>query len=248
MKDNFSIASDKYARYRPAYLPEFYSYLKTIINGTENAWDCATGNGQVAEKIAGIFTNVYATDISQQQINNAIELPNIRYSIQPAEQTNFQSNFFDLIIVAQAVHWFDFERFYAEVERTGRKNAVLAIIGYSRLQTEPKVEEVIEKFYSDIVGVYWDKERRYVEEEYKTIPFPFEEISAPAFINTYEWTLEHLFGYLGTWSAVKHYIKQNGHNPIDLIQEELTGAWGNEYTRAVHFPLLARIGIVNPTQ
>jgi ubiquinone/menaquinone biosynthesis C-methylase UbiE len=247
MKDNFSTESDKYARYRPAYPSEFYSFLKTIIPGTENAWDCATGNGQVAEKIASIFKNVYATDISQQQISNAVYLPNIHYSIQPAERTDFENNFFDLIIVAQAVHWFDFEKFYFEVKRTGRSNSLIAVTGYALIKTDPKVEDVIDKFYNNIVGIYWDNERRYVEEEYKTIPFPFEEITVPPFQSTYEWTLEHLFGYLGTWSAVKHYIKQKGRNPVALIEEELTEAWGNIDKRTVHFPLITRIGKVNVT-
>ena len=246
MKDNFSTESDKYARYRPSYPREFYHYLETIVTGNENAWDCATGNGQVAEKIASVFQTVFATDISQQQISNAIQLPNIHYSIQPAEDTNFGNNFFDLVVVAQAVHWFDFKKFYTEVERTCRKNARLAIIGYGRLRTDPKVEEVIEKLYTDIVGIYWDKERRYVEEDYKTIPFPFEEITAPPFRSTYEWTIEHLLGYLGTWSAVKHYAKHNnGSNPVTLIREELTDAWGATEKRIVHFPLLTRIGKVN---
>jgi len=248
MKDNFSIESDKYARYRPSYPADFYRYLSTLISEKENAWDCATGNGQVAEKIATLFTNVYATDISQHQIDNAIKLPNIHYSVQPAEETNFKNNFFDLIIVAQAVHWFDFAKFYSEVERTGKKNAVLAIIGYARLETNAEIEEVIEKLYTDIVGVYWDKERRYVEEGYKTIPFPFDEIPAPSFVSSYEWTLEHLMGYLGTWSAVKHYIKHNGNNPVELIKQELIEAWGNADKRTVHFPLLTRIGRVNVKQ
>ena len=104
MKDNFSIQSDKYAKYRPTYPNEFFDYLKTIIPGNENAWDCGTGNGQVAGKLTGFFNSVYATDISQKQLNNAIRLPNIYYSLQPAEQTSFKENFFDLIIVAQAVH------------------------------------------------------------------------------------------------------------------------------------------------
>lgn len=247
MKDNFSSGSDKYALYRPSYPAAFYDYLKTIINGNENAWDCATGNGQVAEMIASVFTNVFATDISQQQINNAVHRPNIHYSVQPAEKTNFQNNFFDLIIVAQAVHWFDFEKFFTEVKRTSKQNSLLVIIGYGRLKTEPKVEEVVEKFYSKVVGPYWDKERKYIEEEYKTIPFPFGEIQPPSFTSSYEWTLEHLLGYLGTWSAVKHYIKQNGNNPIDLIRDEMAKAWGNTEKRAVDFPLISRIGKVNPS-
>jgi ubiquinone/menaquinone biosynthesis C-methylase UbiE len=248
MKDNFSTQSDRYARYRPSYPAAFYTYLKTLINGTENAWDCATGNGQVAAKISDIFTNVYATDISLQQISNAIKRPNIHYSIQAAERTDFENDFFDLVIVAQAVHWFDFPKFYFEVERTGRANAILAVIGYSNLKTDPRVEKTIENFYHNIVGIYWDQERRYVEESYKTIPFPFPEIHAPQFESVYEWTFEHMLGYLSTWSAVKHYIKRNGNDPIELIKSDLADAWGNDEKKIVRFPLITRIGRVNVRQ
>ena len=245
MKDNFSAESDNYAKNRPSYPGEFFQYLNTLINGTENAWDCATGNGQVAVKISTLFKNVYATDISEQQVGNAVQLSNIHYSVQPAEATDFRDNFFDLIIVAQAVHWFDFEKFYAEVKRTAKTNSLLSIIGYGRLKTDPRIESVIEKLYTEIVVIYWDKERRYIEEDYRTIPFPFEEISVPDFESRYNWTLEHLIGYLGTWSAVKHYIKQNGNDPVALIRHDLADAWQQADTRTITFPLLTRIGKVN---
>jgi ubiquinone/menaquinone biosynthesis C-methylase UbiE len=242
MKDNFSIDSNKYAKYRPAYPQEFFEYLSTIKTGSENAWDCGTGNGQVAEKLAGMFTNVYATDISQAQLENAAKLPNIIYSVQPAEKTDFKPNFFDLIIVAQAVHWFDFERFYSEVKRTAKCNSLLAIIGYARLKITQELDKLIDKLYFTIVGNYWDKERKYVDDEYRTIPYPFEELAVPDFKNCYTWTFEHLIGYLGTWSAVKHYIKEIGKSPIELVYEDLRDSWGQTEKRVVSFPLLLRIG------
>ena len=242
MKDNFSIQSDKYARYRPAYPAAFFEYLQTIITGFDNAWDCGTGNGQVAEKLARFFKAVYATDISQKQLDNAIQLPNIYYSLQPAEQTNFKENFFDLVIVAQAVHWFNFEKFYAEVNRTAKNNAWIVILGYGKLSISHGLDTILDRFYHDIVGEYWDKERKYVDEHYQTIPFPFEEIKTPVFRNDYEWALDHVTGYLETWSAVNHYKKQNGTNPLDLIYSDLKAEWGETDKKIVRFPLLLRIG------
>jgi hypothetical protein len=242
MKDNFSQQADKYARYRPAYPGELFAYLKPLLSGTENAWDCGTGNGQAAQNLATIFDHVYATDISQSQLDNAVQQPNIHYSLQPAERTSFPNNFFDLVMVAQAVHWFNFEMFYAEVARTAREDALLVITGYGRLTITPELDAVINRFYFDVVGPYWDKERRYIDENYQTIPFPFEELPAPAFSITYNWTLEHLVGYFETWSAVKHYREKNGSNPVDLTMEELKTCWGEAEEHTVHFPLLLRIG------
>ncbi|HLO73373.1 MAG TPA: class I SAM-dependent methyltransferase [Flavobacterium sp.] len=240
-KDNFSSQSDQYAKYRPTYPKEFFEYLNSIIINKQNAWDCGTGNGQVAYELAKTFENVFATDISQSQIDNALQANNISYSVQPAEQTNFDDKRFDLIIVAQAIHWFDFDKFYEEVRRTTKENALLCVIGYGRIKISEPIDNLITKFYTNVIGTYWDKERKYVDENYETIPFPFNEIQTPKFENQHLWTLEHLIGYLNTWSAVKHFIKQNGFNPIDKLQNEIEQLWNSEEKKVV-FPLLLRIG------
>ncbi len=242
MKDNFSTQSDRYAKYRPTYPSELFEFLNSIVRDKQNAWDCGTGNGQIAYELAKTFDNVFATDISQQQIDNAPKADNIFYSVQPAEKTNFDNNFFNLIVVAQAIHWFEFEKFYAEVRRTAKENALLCVIGYGRLKISEQIDRVITDFYHNVIGKYWDKERKYIDENYKTIPFPFSEIQTPNLVNTQYWTFEHLIGYLNTWSAVKHFIKKNNYNPIDKLQSEIEQLWGNEQTKHVHFPLLLRIG------
>jgi SAM-dependent methyltransferase len=242
-KDNFSSQSDQYAKYRPGYPAAFFEYLNTILTGTQNAWDCGTGNGQVATVLAKMFDTVYATDISQSQLDNAAHADNIIYSVQAAEQTDFPDHHFDLVVVAQAIHWFDFEKFYAEVKRTCKENALLVVIGYGVLHISPEIDAVIGRFYKNVIGPYWDKERRYIDEQYLTIPFPFEEIQTPQFSNTYTWTIERLIGYLNTWSAVKHFTRQNGMNPVDDLRKEIAAVWMQDEIE-VSFPLLLRVGRV----
>ena len=244
MGQNFISGSDGYARYRPTYPPAFFDYLNTIVTHTERAWDCGTGTGQVAEGLADIFREVYATDISETQLAAAISLPNISYSQQAAEQTSFGENFFDLVIAGQAVHWFDFEKFYGEVRRTGRDGAPLVICGYGRLSISKEIDEVIDALYYGVLGSYWDAERRYIDEGYKTIPFPFEERSTPAFEMEYQWSLEHLVGYLSTWSAVKKYVQQKGIDPMSAVRKDLQQIWGPSETRRCTFPLLLRVGTI----
>ncbi|HXU25762.1 MAG TPA: methyltransferase domain-containing protein, partial [Bacteroidia bacterium] len=181
-------------------------------------------------------------------LNNAKKLNNIIYSLQAAEKTNFPNNFFNLIIVAQAVHWFNFNQFYAEVNRTVKNNSLVVIIGYGQLQINKSVDTVLNHFYKNIIGSYWDKERKYIDENYKTIPFPFKELETPIFKNQYRWTLEQLIGYLNTWSAVQHYIKSNNKNPINLIYDNLKQSWGQAKTHVVNFPLLLRVGRIQKNE
>ncbi len=242
MKDNFSTQSDKYAKYRPTYPADLFAFINSNIQDKRNAWDCGTGNGQVAYELAKIFDKVFATDISQSQIDNALQADNISYSVQPAEKTGFDNGLFNLIVVAQAIHWFDFDKFYAEVRRTAKDNALLSIVGYGKLEISEQIDNVIADFYDNVIGKYWDKERKYIDNDYKTIPFPFDEIQTPNFAITQHWTLEHLIGYLNTWSAVKHFIKQNSYNPTDKLQKNIEQLWNNEQTKQVRFPLLLRIG------
>lgn len=111
-----------------------------------------------------------------------------------------------------------------------------------KLKISRQIDNAIADFYYNVIGKYWDKERKYIDENYKTIPFPFDEIQTPDFVNEQYWTLEHLIGYLNTWSAVKHFIKQNNYNPIGKLQKDIEQLWGNKQIRQVHFPLLLRIG------
>lgn len=247
MKDNFSSSSGNYAKYRPEYPQELFDFIGTLVKDKSCAWDCGTGNGQVAAELAELFEQVMATDISVSQLENAVRKPNISYSVQPAERTDFPDGFFDLVIVAQAIHWFDFEVFYEEVKRTAKPDAYLVATGYGLLSISPEIDAVVLRFYNEIIGPYWDAERKYIDENYLTIPFPFEEIAVPAIENRLEWTFDHLIGYLETWSAVKHYIRENQQNPIELIRTELRKAWGETKTRNVIFPLLLRVGKVFET-
>lgn len=244
MKDNFSLQSNQYVKYRPTYPTSFFDYLNTIVKDNNTAWDCGTGNGQVAAQLAKLYKKVYATDISKAQLEQAFQHNSIEYSVQPAEETTFPNDFFDLIIVAQAVHWFDFDKFYKEVKRTAKNEAKLVIIGYGKLKINPIIDQIINDFYKNDIGKYWDDERKYIDENYQTIPFPFQELKVPIFSNTYNWTLDHLIGYLNTWSAVKHYSKQNGENPVDLIYAKLEENWEKNTTKKINFPLLLRIGNV----
>ena len=245
MKDNSSVQAKQYAKYRPTYPASLYDFILSHVPVKEKAWDCATGNGQVAGVLSKHFDSVYATDISAAQINNAIVADNIFYKVEPAEETTFQDNSFDLITVGQAIHWFDFDKFYNEATRTLKTGGIVVLLGYDLLRLTPALNKVICTFYNYILGIYWDKERKYIDEQYKTLPFPFAEVNAPSFTISYEWEFDELTGFFNTWSAVQHFIRINNYNPLDLVIDDFKEAWGPNKTHVVNFPLILRMGQVN---
>lgn len=241
MKDNFSTQAAAYAQFRPYYPHDMISYIVSLVAHKNAALDVATGNGQVAAALAPYFEQVYGTDISAQQLENAVQAPNLTYKVGSAENTGFNDAQFDLITVAQAIHWFNFDAFYAEVRRVLKPDGLLAVMGYGLLTTNPETDVILSHFYKNIVRPYWDAERGYLDDNYTTIPFPFTEVKASRFFNRLSWTFSQLMGYLETWSATQHYIRKNGVNPVSLIYDELKISW-EQGDKQVTFPLLLRLG------
>lgn len=244
MKDNFSTQAKGYSKYRPYYPVEMIEYVVSFVNERGQALDVATGNGQVAIELSKHFAAVYGTDISEKQLLNATQADNIIYKVESAEQISFAENQFDLITVAQAIHWFDFDAFYKEVYRILKPDGIFAVLGYGVFSTNADSDKLLMHFYRNIVGSYWDAERKYVDDNYTTIPFPFDEVEVKQFKNEFTWTFDQLIGYLETWSAVQHYINKEGINPVDIIREDLKDSW-EKGDKKVTFPLLLRIGKIS---
>jgi ubiquinone/menaquinone biosynthesis C-methylase UbiE len=242
MKDNFSEQSNLYSRFRPGYPRQLFDFLLPLVPDKKTAWDCGTGNGQLAVKLSQYFTEVYATDLSSAQIDNAFTKKNIFYAVENVEETLFSDNKFDLITIAQAIHWFDFKNFYHEADRTLKPGGIIAVIGYDVFRINEKINLLVDQFYRKTTGPYWDKERKYIDDHYKTIPFPFKEIETPDFSMHYNWEFGQVIGYLNTWSAVQHYIRKNNENPVEKFAEQLKQLWGNVLKRKVTFPVFMRTG------
>jgi SAM-dependent methyltransferase len=241
-KDHFSKQAEEYAKFRPRYPQELFRYLAIIAPATELAWDCATGNGQAAVALAEVFDRVIATDASEPQIRNAEPRSRVEYRVAPAEESGIGAETIDLVTIAQALHWFELERFYAEVRRVLKPEGVIAASAYNLLHVEKAIDAVVNHYYFDIVGPYWPPERVLVE-KFEELPFPFPEIAAPAFEMTADWNLERLVGYLRTWSAAQRFIAANHRDPLEDVEKELRSAWGDaEQSRHVVWPLTIRIG------
>ena len=218
-------------------------YLSSLSQKHDLAWDCGTGNGQAAIGLANYFEKVYATDPSEQQILNARPHPKIIYKVEKAECSSLTNNSVDLITVAQALHWFDFEKFYSEVKRVLKPEGIIAVWTYSLPKISSEIDKIILHFHDNIVGEFWQKENQLVSEEYKTIPFPFKEIKTPSFLFQKEITLNDLKGLLMSWSATQRYKDQKGSEPLLAIENDLQNLWRNvDETKLATWTIFLKVG------
>ncbi|HET6808111.1 MAG TPA: class I SAM-dependent methyltransferase [Nitrososphaera sp.] len=254
-KDLFSSNSKDYASSRPTYPRSLFEFLVGQVQYRNLAWDCATGNGQAAVFLSEYFEQVIASDASKEQIENAQPRSNIQYEIFPAEKTTLADNSVDLITIAQALHWFDIDEFYKETKRVLRKDdsgagssgrsGVIAAWAYGLHSVSPEIDSITHLLYEDILGSYWPKERKIVENKYQDIPFPFQEIDTPIFKIELDWSLSELLGYLYTWSSVQKYIQKNNSDPVKQVYDSIDAAWGDKNTwqkRKVVWPIYMRVG------
>jgi SAM-dependent methyltransferase len=243
VQDRFTQLAGEYARYRPGYPPELAEYLASLTGYHEFAWDCATGNGQAAVLLAPHFQQVLATDISPGQVSRARPKENIVYSLSRAEQTPVSGETVDLITVAQAIHWFDFDAFYTEVDRVLKPGGILCAWGYDQPEIEPAVDRLCAHYFNDLLGPYLPNRMAIVMEHYQTLPFPFHEITPPDFAMQTQWALDHLVGMLSSMSPVSDYEKDHGSHPMEAIYDALEQAWGHADTsRPVHWHLFFKMG------
>ncbi len=244
-KDHFSAQAPDYARYRPNYPAELFAWLADIAPGHSIAWDCGTGSGQAAVALAAHFDLVIATDPSADQLAHAQPHAKVSYRNTAAESSGLDTASIDLLTVAQAIHWFELEHFYAEAKRVLKPRGIIAVWTYTLLDVEAGVDALIADFYRNVVGPYWPPERKMVDDRYRSLPFPFETIAAPAFSITTEWSRDDLLGYLGTWSATRACMKDKGVDPLPALERRLVPLWPERDRRKrLRWPLHMRIGRV----
>jgi SAM-dependent methyltransferase len=248
-KDHFSGHATGYREARPLYPEALFDWLANEAPSRALVWDAGCGNGQASVALASRFGRVFATDPSASQIANVQAAPNIEYRVEPGEQCSLPDASVDLATVAQALHWFDFARYFAEAARVVKPRGLVAAWSYSDCRVTPAIDVLKDRVFVDLTGPYWPPERAYVDAGYRTIPFPFgdggafDEVAAPAFEMRADWDAQQFLAYLRSWSATQRYIKANGSDPVATIERELLDAWGDPAAlRAVRWDFALRCG------
>ena len=235
---SFGAVAGAYAAVRPTYPDALFAWLAATSPGRALAWDCATGTGQAAVTLAAHFDGVVATDLSAAQLAHARPHPRVRYAVAPAEASPLDDASADLVTVAQALHWFDRDRFFAEAERVLRPGGLLAAWTYGLFESTPDVDRIVRHYHDDVLGPYWSSARHLVNEGYASIRFPLEPVAVPPFAMTAPWTLDRVVGYLATWSARQACLDATGQDPLPAVRAALTAAWGDpERARPIRWSL-----------
>ncbi len=237
-KDHFSSQSSNYQNFRPSYPDTLFKYLSSLAPETNKAWDCATGSGQAAVSLKKYFNQVIATDASSNQIHSAMVKTGITYKVAQAEKSGLESSTVDLISVAQALHWFNFDQFFAEVDRVLKSGGILAVWSYQLVTISSDMDKIIVDFYNQVLKGCWPPERIHIENNYANITFPFTKLNSKKFTMNTNWNLKQLIGYFSTWSAVKKYNENNAVDPLAKLTLDLLSSWGDpEMKRELCWPL-----------
>ena len=243
IKDHFSGHAALYADTRPDYPDELFRTLAAMASGTNRAWDCATGNGQAALSLARYFDTVFATDASEQQIRQARKSERVHYHVASAESAAIAAGTIDLIVVAQALHWFDTALFVEEARRVLKSEGLLAAWCYTGVRISPDVDALVSSYYRDTVGPYWPPERRHVDSGYRTLHLPLIEEQVAPFSIEKEWDFARFVQYLRSWSATQRYMRARGQDPLEASIGALSRAWGPlTKMRRMQWPLVVRVG------
>lgn len=242
VNDYFSNVADRYSQYRPTYPEVLYQRIEREVPGKELAWDVATGNGQVAVALAREFEQVIATDLSKEQIANAISASNIVYRVESAETPSLKNNEADLVTVAVGAHWLDLPAFEKAIARVAKPGAVLVIWAYFLPSVEGLPDAIIQHFYNESLKGYWPKERKHIDEKYRNVNFSFPKIADEEISMTAEWTLDQLCGFFSSWSAVNRKVEETGIDPVKALRKKAKAYWPDpDEARRIEWPLFLKM-------
>lgn len=242
----FGARANAYASFRPHYPDTLFAWLAGQCLEHQQALDIACGNGQASRPLLKHFNQVLACDASLLQLQAGSEQPGLQLFVAEAQTQPLQNHCLDLIVVAQALHWFATPAFFAEVRRLLKPGGVFCAWCYGLMRLDSALDELIDTFYHSTLSDYWLPGRASVDAEYRDIDNPFNTLVPPASAIEANWTLEQLLGYLRTWSAVQRYERQHGIDPLLQLEPGLRQLWGDaKRTRFVHWPLHFLAGTPN---
>jgi SAM-dependent methyltransferase len=140
--ERFSNRVDNYIKYRPGYPAEMFSFLikEKILKSDSVIADIGSGTGISAKAFLDNGNTVFAVEPNKEMreaAENLLAGNKFFKSIDGrAESTGLKSKSIDVLLVAQAFHWFDRELFKKEAIRILKPEGFVVIIWNDRLTDE----------------------------------------------------------------------------------------------------------------
>jgi len=235
--DHFSAAASEYALARPEYPAALFDWIAKIAPARGRIWEAGCGSGQASRDLATHFDAVFATDPSAAQIAQASAPANVTFAVEPAERCSLPDASVDAICVAQALHWFDRDAFFAQCARVLKPDGVLVAWGYQDIVV-PSALATANTRFQDEIRDYWPPERALIDAAYADFEWPFDPLDPPGFVLEAQWRLPRLLAYFSSYSAVKQYRDARGEDPVAASAEAFAAAWGDvDATQRLHWPL-----------
>ena len=239
----FSGAAEAYRQYRPGYPDSLFEALVTQAPDSGLAVDIGCGSGQATGGLARVFERVLAVDSSPEQLAQTPALEGITLKVGSAECIPAETGSASLLLAAQAAHWFDRPRFYAEAERVLKPEGLCALVYYDLCWIEqPEVHALAERFQVETMAEWWpDMRTSRLVDSYAPIAqdFPFPRCEFPPMAIRVRWDMSMLLGYMSSWSAVQCYRDDRPDDPLVAIEAQLRADWPDEGMAllSIHWPL-----------
>ncbi|CAF1083097.1 unnamed protein product [Didymodactylos carnosus] len=225
-----------YRDYRPTYSAQLYDHIIQYYFNTSNpsqekvplALDIGCGSGQATVDLSRYCDKVIGIDGSQNQLANPMQKDNIDYQCRNAEDLTFLSpNSVDLITVATALHWFNIEKFFIQVDRVLRPNGgVLCIWFYNNFNTfdNEEAQNVEQEFYLHLLdNTGWSDELKKLHYNYDLIMhlFPYERTRVKHVVNCEkEMSIKQYMKLVETWSACQLFKERNGEKECNHLLQQ----------------------------
>jgi len=206
-----------YAKFRPDYSDSvFHEIIKRHHGKRELAIDVGAGTGQASVPLTKYFNKVIAYDPSPGQLEQSVKANNLEYIQSIAEKIPLPDKCVDLLVSAQAVHWFNFDQFFNETKRLLRPGGLLALWCYSlcSVTNNEEADHILKEYYK-IVRPYFEEGRKYIDNHYIDIVPPYPNVERISLSMPKEVTRESFVGYLETFSGLNNWRKKYPNSTDD---------------------------------
>ena len=152
---SFGAVVDAYDRARPTYPREAAAWLAGDQPTT--VLELGAGTGKLTQVLVDLGHDVHATDPDEQMLARLRQnLPDVRTSVASAEDIPAPDAAYDVVVVAQAFHWFDHDRALPEIARVLKPGGRIALVC-----TQEQLRSVEPLVTSPLFGFVEDQEFRH---------------------------------------------------------------------------------------